>query len=139
MLLKEYCKIKKKSIRQIALNTGIPYSTLNDLINQKTDYNRASFGMICAIADELEISIDELRKMLSEESHTDTEKNPRYSIIVRNKRYYIDIEGSGREYLCKVNPVTTFSIEDIAFWKYRDHMTQKKMEELDAIYFNAQR
>lgn len=138
MLLKDYCKLKKKSIRQIALNTEIPYSTLNDLINQKTDYKRASFGMICAIADELEISIDELRHMLFSEKQTNTESDSRYTIIVRNKRYYIDIEGYGREYLCKVNPVTTFSIEDIAFWKYRDYMTQKKMEELDAIYFNAQ-
>ena len=139
MLLKDYCKTKKKSIRQIALNTNIPYSTLNDLINQKTDFNRVSFGMICAIADELELSIDDLRQMLSADKPVHADNDKPYSVIVRNKCYYIEIDGRDRMYLCKVNPVTTFSIDDIASWKYREFATQKEMEEIDALYCNAQK
>ncbi|MBR5348516.1 MAG: helix-turn-helix transcriptional regulator [Lachnospiraceae bacterium] len=138
MLLKEYCKLRKVSIRQIAMNAHIPYSTLNDLVNQKTDADRAAFGMICALADELKISLDELRQMLSADSLTRADGDGGYAVVVRNKSYYIDIVGEGREYLCKVNPVTTFSIDDIAFWKYRDHMVQKKMEEINDLCFNAQ-
>ena len=137
MLLKDYIKLKKMSIRQIAIDTNTPYSTLNDLVNQKTDYKRTSFGVICVLADKLEISIDELRRMLSEDSESRGGHDENYSIVVRNKSYYIDIEGHGREYLCKVNPVASFSIDDIAFWKYRDYIIQKEMEKIDAVCVNA--
>ena len=137
MQLKEYCKLKNKSLRQIAMNANIPYSTLNDLVNQKTDIKRVSFGMICDLADELELPIDDLRKMLSADSRNYTCDNEAYSIVVRNKRYYIDIAGVGREYLCKVNSITSSCIDDIALWSYRDRMVQKKMEEVDDLCFDA--
>lgn len=133
MTLKDYCKAHHISIRQLSQRCAIPYSTLSDLINQKTDSFRVSFGVICALSDELAISLDDMRKMLGSGHAMHNGDTAPYMVIIRNKCYYFEIPGEPREYLCKVPPITQRCIDEIASWRYRDYIKQKEMEELTNV------
>ncbi len=85
MDLKTICKKRGIRSKELSAACGIPYSTVNDLLNQKTELARVSFGAICRIADYLNLSLEEMREGLDSTAiHT-----PQYDVVVRNKRYYL--------------------------------------------------
>lgn len=130
MTLKEYCAANHISVRQLSQQCAIPYSTLSDLVNGKTDSDRVAFGVVCALADALRLSLDEMREMLAAPSVEQSDAALPYRVVVRNKRYYVEIDGVGREYLCKVTPLTKTCIWELASWRYDDY---KKLKELEAL------
>ena len=134
MTLKEYCKEKKISARSIAENCHIPYSTVNDLLNGKTELGRASFGVISEIADFLDFGLDEFRMMFEMKGFQPDRSVP--GVIIRNKRYFLLWDGK-RIDLCKVTRLNKSNIEDIAEWTARDLMIQKALEEQDDLLSDA--
>ncbi len=137
MTLKDYCKEKKISARNISLTSRIPYSTVNDLLNGKTELARTSFGIVCKIADCLNLGLDDLRKLFDDKpSQYDNNDHPR--IFIRNKRYYLEWN-SKRIDLCKVNALNGRNIEDIAAWTLRDLKARQELEKQNDILFNARR
>ena len=133
MTLKEYCAAHHLSVRSLSQQCGIPYSTLSDLINSKTDGSRVSFGVVCTLADALHLSLDTMRTMLAEPSAKRSDAVLPYRVVVRNKRYYVEIDGVGREYLCKVTPLATRYAQEMAAWHYRDYIKQKEMKEMTNV------
>ena len=65
--MKEYLQKNKISIYGLAKKTGIPYSTLNYIINGKIKAEVCSAGNLHRIASCLGISMDEVYSLLSEE------------------------------------------------------------------------
>lgn len=63
MNFKELLKTKNISGYALAKNTGIPYATINDLINGKTVFQNVSLKHAIAISDYLKINIRELSKL----------------------------------------------------------------------------
>ena len=122
MTLKEYCKENHISARSISQACNIPYSTVNDLLNAKTELERTSFGVVCKMADHLNLTLDVFRAMFEENA---VQYSPQ--IIVRNKRYQLLMDGK-RVDLCKVSALNTKNIEDIAAWTLRDLQVRQQVE-----------
>ena len=125
--MKKYLESKGISIKQLSNITGIPYSTLNDIINGKTSIDNIRFKYVKKMAAVFEMSIDEFNTMFSNEN-TVSEKVP-YDIIVKNKSYYLICEFTENpHYLCKVNQINSKYKKEIASWEYD---ALKRKEELN--------
>ena len=131
MTLKEYCKEKNISARSVSQACDIPYSTVNDLLNAKTELERTSFGVVCRMADYLALGLDAFRMMFEENICQDSPQ-----IIVRNKRYQLLADGN-RVDLCKVSELNRRNIDDIAAWTLRDMRTRQEMEKQNDLLLNA--
>ena len=134
MTLKEYCKDHKITARHISEDCGIPYSTVNDLMNGKTELRRTSFGVISDIADFLGLDLDEFRSMFEERHQNLGEAE--LDLIVRNKRYLLLWEGK-RVDLCKASLLNKAYIADIAGWTLSDLKEQEELEKQDALLSDA--
>ena len=56
-MIKQYLKQKNLSIYKLAALSGIPYSTLNDIVNHKVDIANIRAGIVFKLANILNISI----------------------------------------------------------------------------------
>lgn len=130
MDFKTFIREKKHSLRDIALRTGIPYSTLNDIANGKTQIDRVRLGHVRAICDCLNIAIDELITLC--DAALPSLEVDGGTIFIRNKCYYLHYEAGGQahdRYLCKVTPLNTQYVRTMAEWDLEEIREQ---EELDA-------
>ena len=131
MTLKHYLKERHISIRSLSVETGIPYSTLNDLCNGKTDVDRTSFGVIKTICGALQMTLDEF-VALTDRDETFPQPDHGGRIIVRNKCYYLDTnDGAEPERLCKVTPLNTRFVIDMA---ERRILGQERKERVEALW-----
>ena len=64
-MLKEYLKNKNISVYKLADLTGIPYTTLNELINGKKNISDCKIKTIETLAKTLNLSIESLLKLLN--------------------------------------------------------------------------
>ena len=60
MNLKEYLKQQGITIYRLALNTGIPRTTLEDIVNGRTDLRESKFSTLQKLSLYLEIPIEDL-------------------------------------------------------------------------------
>lgn len=60
MKIKAYLKENHISVREMAAVTSIPYSTLNDIVNEKVNLEECQYKTLKKIAVFLKISIDDL-------------------------------------------------------------------------------
>ena len=122
-MLKTIIKNKGMSVRKLSIITDIPYSTLNDIVNDKVNMDNVRFGYVRKLADALDIDIGELA---GESDIIDSEK--RYKISVYNKSYYlVSAQIKTPVYLCKVTSLSSRYIRDIAEWEYEDYTTEKEL------------
>ncbi|MCR4605842.1 MAG: helix-turn-helix transcriptional regulator, partial [Eubacterium sp.] len=71
--MKEYLKQHNISIYNLSKQTGIPYSTLNDIINRKTDIDNVRFGHIKALSSFLGLSLDQFAGLFNKQDLAVTE------------------------------------------------------------------
>ena len=60
MNIKAYLKERHISVREMSFITSIPYSTLNDIVNEKVNLEECQYKTLKKIAAFLKISIDDL-------------------------------------------------------------------------------
>lgn len=60
MRIKELLEEKNKSIYRLSKETGIPYSTLNDICNNKTQIIKCSVEIVFKISKSLDVTIEDL-------------------------------------------------------------------------------
>ena len=115
MNIKEYLKANKTSIASISQKTGIPYTTVSELINGKVSIDKVYVGTAMKLAEACCLSFMSFYNMCRET--TTLPEIPDGKIIIKNKRYYLeyDIDGhTGVDYLFKVNPGNTQCLESAA-------------------------
>ena len=121
MELKKYLKDNKLKISEISRTSGLPYTTVNDLINGRTSIRKTSVDTALRLADALGISIDSLI-MLSSPPRIEAGKWTG-KIKSSGKKYYLDFtdgDVSGEKYLCKANKTNSEFITTIATWKLEE-------------------
>lgn len=124
--MKSFLKEKKITTRSLSDQTKIPYSTLNDIVNGKTDLNSVKFEYIKRIAKALDISIDDFDRLFCTKK---TEQNVDYTVITKNKNYYLLIEGRKEPlHLCKATLLNSEYIDELAAWEYQDIKRKEKLE-----------
>ena len=79
MNFRELLKKKRISIKELSIRTSIPYSTVNDIVNERIAIENVRFGYVISICDALDISIVELQQISGrEKTHS--------GLLVENKR-----------------------------------------------------
>ena len=115
--MKSYLHKKGISIRNLSKLSNIPYSTLNDIVNGKTDIGNVKFSYVKSIAAATGLTTDELERLFSKTDSGQMIGN--YSIIKKNKSFYLKSELSDKPiYLCKNNQLNSEYISEIASWEY---------------------
>ncbi len=142
-MFKEFLKQKGISIYQISKTCGIPYSTLNDMVNQKVDIKNIRAGIVYELARMLRISMDEVYQLCSNEIVVYSD---RYStegrVFIKNKTYTLEFQYHNRVYKKELYPVkreATMFIESIAMWEMEERISDWEMEEIYELCVKAKR
>lgn len=132
-MLKDYLNQIGKSIYAVSKETGIPYSTLNDLANGKVQIDQCRVGLLRSLARTLGMSLEETCGVCAgTEKTVPTSYHVDVQVFVRNKSYYLKFDYEGEPVLielCKVNKNTRFYIEDIAAWRAEEYIRNRRMRE----------
>lgn len=121
MYLKSYLKQNNLKVSVISRTSGVPYTTVSEIINGKIDIDRVQIGTGMKIAEVCNLSFDEFYNMCKRSSVLPEIKEGH--IRRKNKSYYLQYDfpdANGEVYLCKVNEDNTRYIKDMAEWELND-------------------
>lgn len=142
-MLKDFLKQKKISIYKLAGISGIPYSTLNDIVNHKVDIANIRAGIVFKLANILHISMDELYELCTNQITVFLESYSTQGIVnIKNKKYVLEFQYQDREFvdeLCPVKKEATMFIESIARWQMEKMIADYEMEEMYELCIKAKR
>ena len=142
-MLKELLEQKNMSIYKVAQMSGVPYSTLNDLVNYKVDIENIRAGILYRIAKVLNISMDELYERCSHEIEIYSEQYAtKGTVLIKNKKYVLEFEYHDQELnevLCPVKKEATMFVESIAQWQMEKLIADLEMEEAYELCIKAKR
>ena len=143
IMLKQYLQQKNISIYKLSVLSGIPYSTLNDIVNHKVDIANIRAGIVFKLANILNISMDELYELCTNQITIYLEG---YSAIgtvnIKNKKYVLKFRYQNKEFteeLCPVKKEATMFIESIARWQMEKKISNYEMEEMYELCIKAKR
>ena len=108
MDIKTYLKRNKLKISDISRQAGVPYTTVNEIMNGKTDIDRVQIGTGLRIAEACRMDFMKFYDLCKKSNSIPAVSGGR--ILKKNKSYYLQCslpEYDGEIYLCKVNPVNT--------------------------------
>lgn len=132
-MLKDYLHEKGISVYSASKGTGIPYSTVNDLVNGKVEITNCKVSLLKRLSEYLAMTMDDLYSICSEEDLSlKNSYGCDYKINVRNKSYYVEFMYDSKPVeieLCKVNRDTTYYIDEIAEWRSEAYIRERRMEE----------
>ena len=134
-MLKDYFDSLRRSLYSIAKESGVPYSTLNDLVNGKVRISECKAGMLRKLSITLGISMDELYSLAEGECDDGHEQvmtsyGIPVNIRVRHKAYHMDLDYEGEKVsieLCRVSEASTYYIRDIAKWRAEEYIRDIRM------------
>ena len=132
-MLKEYLKSKDMSIYALAKDSGIPYSTLNDLANGKVAIEKCRVSVLKSLSDALGLSMDEMYEVCSgSERVIRNSYGVDVRMYVRAKYYYASFmykEEPVELELCGVSEDSSFYIEEIARWRSEGYIRRRRIQE----------
>lgn len=143
-MLKTYLQKNKISMYQLSQKSGVPYSTLNDLVNHKLPVANLKCGRLHALSAALGITMDELYKLCSNSCTVYSDKYKiSGAVAVKHKSYYLTFEKNGVQYEDRILPVkqeATLVIRELARWKLEEHLAEIVMgEAYEAVYAKKKR
>ena len=132
-MLKEYLKEHNKSVYALSRESGVAYSTLNDLVNGKVEIDQCKVSLLRSLSAALGLTLEDVIDICCpEDLAMQTSQGIDVKVSVRNKTYHaqfvyneekIDIE------LCKVREESTFYIDEIAAWRTEEYIRSRHMAE----------
>ncbi|MGN0316342.1 MAG: helix-turn-helix domain-containing protein [Lachnospira sp.] len=142
-MLKEFLHQKNISIYKLAVISGIPYSTLNDIVNHKVDIANIRAGIVYKLANILDIPMDELYQLCTNRITIYLEDySAKGTVSIKNKKYVLDFHYKNREFtdeLCPVKKEATMFIESIARWQMEKMISDYEMEEIYELCIKEKR
>ena len=142
-MLKEYLKTNNVSIYSISKRSGIPYSTLNDIVNCKVEIENVKAGIVYALAKTLQISMDRLYELCRNDIIVRSGKyNIDGVVSKKNKKFYLCFEYDHKEHeyeLCPVKKEASLFIYSIALWEMEKHLLDFEMEAAYALCTKTKR
>jgi transcriptional regulator with XRE-family HTH domain len=138
-MLKNYLQEKKISIYQLSKETGISYSTLSNLVNQKTDAEICSGGVLRKISRYLDLTMDEVYDMCSYSKKISL-GGIEASLFVKNQSFFITFIYNGVEKTEKIYNIkgNNFSYMEAVGYHELEKLSKKIEREKYVLYFNAQ-
>ena len=142
-MLKQYLQQKNISVYKLAALSEIPYSTLNDIVNHKVDIANIRAGIVFKLAGILNISMDELYKLCTNQITIFLEEYAtKGTVNIKNKKYVLEFQYHNKEFrdeLCPVKKEATMFIESIARWQMEKMIQKYEMEEMYELCIKAER
>ena len=142
-MLKKFLLEKNLSIYKLAGISGIPYSTLNDIVNHKVDIANIRAGIVFKLADILHISMDDLYELCTSQITIYLEEySTKGTVNIKNKKYVLEFRYQNRDFtheLCPVKKEATMFIESIAQWQMEKMISDYEMEEMYELCIKAKR
>lgn len=142
-MLRTYLSTHNISIYSISKISGISYSTLNDIVNDKVEIANVKAGILYALAKAMNISMDQLYELCMEEIIV---RSDRYNIngfvSRKNKKYYLSFEYNHKKHeyeLCPVKKESALFIDSIALWEMEKRLLDFEMEEAHALCIKTKR
>ena len=118
MTLKDYLKEKGISIKHLSTSSNVPYSTVNDIVNRKTDIDKVMTGITLRLADACKLSFTDFYSLAKQnDSLADIQGG---KIIIKNKCYYLSYgekKDKKEVYLFKVNKDNERFVKTAAEWE----------------------
>lgn len=143
IMLKEFLHQKNISIYKLSGISGIPYSTLNDIVNHKVDIANIRAGIVFKLADILNISMDELYELCTNQISVYLEGySAKGTVNIKNKKYVLEFQYQNKEFtdeLCPVKKEATMFIESIARWQMEKMISDYEMEAMYELCIKAKR
>lgn len=131
-MLKEYLIKKDITVYKLCKISGVPYSTLNDLVNFKLPVENIRAGQLKSIANALDVGLEELYDLcLYRKSVFSKKYNVTANAIIKHKSYYIVFDRNGKQYCYEVIPAkkeATTYIEELAVWKLNEEISKLELE-----------
>lgn len=142
-MLKKLLIQKKISLYQLAKISGVPYSTLNDIVNYKVEIANIRAGILFRLADALSVTMDELYELCTSQIIICLERySTKGTVNIKNKTYILAFKYQGREFnyeLCLVKREATLFIESIALWQMEKLISDYEMENAYELCVKAKR
>ena len=130
--LKDYLSANELSIYALSKQSGVPYSTLNDLANGKVTADNCKVRAIRRLAEALGLTMEEVCAMCEGETRCVlTESGVAADITVRGKSFYVTFTHEGRrveERLCRVDRNSRQYVEEMAAWRIEEYMRKTRMK-----------
>lgn len=140
-MLKDYLSEHKTSMYKLAAESGVPYSTVNDLANGRIEIEQCRAGILKRLADSLAVTMDDLYNLCDTELRVfSDERKTDVKIRVKNKTYYAEFDDHGTPVLlevCPVNKDTSYFIRSLAKWTAEDYFERLEWEAANAILAHA--
>lgn len=125
MELKNYIKKKGFTIRKIADESGLPYSTVNDIANGIVSVSNVGLGKCKAIADVIGVSLDEFYDLYKNTIEIADDA----FVEVKNHAFYLNYDGN-EKYIFKANSINSAFVREVAEWDYEDIVSQEELDRL---------
>lgn len=142
-MLKEFIHRQNLSIYKLSEISGIPYSTLNDIMNHKVDIANIRAGIVFKLANILNISMDELYELCTNQITIYLEGHSTIGIVkIKNKKYMLEFQYQNRKFtnvLCPVKKEATMFIESIARWQMEKMISNYEMEKMYELCIKTKR
>lgn len=143
-MLKTYLTDNHISVYALSKKSGISYSTLNDIVNEKVDIFNVKSGILYSMGRALQLSMDQLYDICTDNNIELYDENNRiYAYVIKkNKTYYLKFTYKSIEYqheLCAIKKESTIFIKSIALWQLEKDLSEIKMEEAYALCVKTQR
>ena len=140
-MLKDYLKDQHRYMYRLAEESGIAYSTVNDLANGRIEIQNCRAGILKDLARALSVSMDELYELCSNEIEFPLESMATSARIrVKNKKYYVEFSDEGQCVtleICGVNSDASYFIRSLARWKVEEYVAGKEWEAANALLAHA--
>ena len=128
MTIKDYLKQNGIKVSSISKSTGVPYTTVSEIVNGKTDIDKVQIGTGLKISKACNLDFQEFYGICKSSYILPEISNA--ELILKNKAFYLEcnLPGCKKEvYLCKMNQDNVHFIKDIAEWTVASLL--KKTEE----------
>lgn len=125
--LKEYMKNIGMNALELSRLSGLPRSTVSDIVNGRTDIDKSRTEVLIAVSRSLGLSVDETYEMAK--MCLPTIDDDRFSLIVKEKSFYLHDKSSGENvYVAKNKKVMNRHIREVAQWKIEKIKRDEGME-----------
>ena len=93
-MIRDILEAKGLSVYKVAKDINVSYSTLNDIVIEKTDIKKTSAELLYRLSKYLELSMEKLYTINDDDIENIYINNKRRNIIVETKKYKISISGT---------------------------------------------
>lgn len=125
-MLKDYLVRNNMSVYALSKGSGVPYTTLNELVNNKKDIDECSFKTVSRLAAYLGVTIEKLYYIVSSKSQSAPTPSHSWN-DARDKKYAFPIIVASNNYdASRIHPLK----QELTLKIYKKFKTDKRISEL---------